>query len=266
MSAELAFLDGPHGRLLAVHHPTAAPRRHLLVLPPFGEELNKCRALIARAAAALAATGVDTLLVDLHGTGDSDGTFCDARWEIWIDELDFALDRLGDDAPVGLFALRSGALFAPALLARRPGRIDYALLWQPVLNGGQFLKQLLRLRVMAAKFAGLEETVAGLEATLARGSAVEIAGYEIAPALAAALAAARLPATALAPLRRLDVVEFMAGTEPGLPVRQLVEAAREAGIAASAELVDCPQFWASQELVQPPAAVACATRLCAAAA
>lgn len=264
MTPELAYLEGPHGALFAVRHSTVVPRRRLLLLPPFGEELNKCRALLTRTAAALVADGVETLLVDLHGTGDSAGEFGAASWTSWLDELEFALDALGNEVPIGLFAVRSGALFVPELLARRPGRVDRALFWQPVSSGNQFLKQLLRLRVMASKFAGVEESVAGLQQELARGAAVEIAGYEIAPALAAAISAVKLAAPALQGLARVDIVEFMSGADPTLPVRQLVAAVGAAGGEAHAEVVDCEQFWASQELAQPAAAIASAVRLCAA--
>lgn len=260
MTPELAFLDGPHGTLFAVRHSVVAPKRRLLVLPPFGEELNKCRALLTRTAAALCGAGVETLLVDLHGTGDSSGEFGAARWAHWLDELAFALDLLGQDAPITLFAVRSGALFVPELLARRPGRVERALLWQPVLNGDQFLKQLLRLRVMASKFAGVEESVAGLQQAFARGEAVEVAGYDIDAALATALSAVKVGAAAVQGLAGLDIVEFMSGTDSTLPVQQLVAASAAAGGTARAEVVDCEQFWASQELAQPAAAIASAVR------
>src|SRR5689334_9630124 len=80
---QLAATDG--ARLFAVHWPAAAPslRQAVLVLPPFAEELNKCRPMLAAQARALAAAGLDVLLVDLFGTGDSDGEFVEARWERW---------------------------------------------------------------------------------------------------------------------------------------------------------------------------------------
>src|SRR5690349_4296190 len=86
----LAAADG--ARLFAVHWPAAAParRQSVLVLPPFAEEMNKCRPMLAAQARAFAAAGLDVLLLDLFGTGDSDGEFAEARWPRWQQDLQLA--------------------------------------------------------------------------------------------------------------------------------------------------------------------------------
>ena len=70
------FLEVSGRRLFAVHHPPVDGRRvlgHVLCVPPFNEEMNRCRSMITLQARALALLGIGTLLLDLHGTGDSAG-------------------------------------------------------------------------------------------------------------------------------------------------------------------------------------------------
>ena len=80
------FLVGGQGTLFAIYYPPAAgvPRRDgVLYVPPFAEEMNKSRRLVALQARRLAAAGFGVLVPDLYGTGDSAGDFAEARWSIW---------------------------------------------------------------------------------------------------------------------------------------------------------------------------------------
>ncbi|HEY9550049.1 MAG TPA: hypothetical protein VIR45_11165, partial [Kiloniellaceae bacterium] len=91
---EALCLDGPAGPLFAVHHAAAPASRQglgLVYLPPFAEEMNRSRRMAALQARRLAALGVDDLLLDPFGTGDSAGDFGDARWEIWREDARTAI-------------------------------------------------------------------------------------------------------------------------------------------------------------------------------
>jgi hypothetical protein len=82
-----------------------------------------------------------------------------------------------------VLAIRGGALVVPQSL---PG-------WRyaPV-NGATILRQMLRMRMLAAREAGREETQASLiEQGLAEG--LELAGYRLSPAMIAALQSATPP-------------------------------------------------------------------------
>jgi hypothetical protein len=71
-----AFIDGSGGRLFTLYFaPDAAvsARGGLLFIPPFAEELNRSRHMVVKTARALAAAGWGVLLLDLFGTGDSEG-------------------------------------------------------------------------------------------------------------------------------------------------------------------------------------------------
>ena len=95
----------------------ARPTTRLLLVPPFAEELNKCRRLMALCAQRLAAAGAEVWWPDLFGTGDSAGAFSDASWSHWVDdlcEIDAALAQSAPDAAPAYLALRSGALLLDA--------------------------------------------------------------------------------------------------------------------------------------------------------
>ena len=80
------FIDGTAGRLFAIYLAPApeAPRRGaVLYLPPFAEEMNRSRRMVLLQARRMVELGYQVLIVDLYGTGDSEGDFADARWAIW---------------------------------------------------------------------------------------------------------------------------------------------------------------------------------------
>ncbi|MDZ7782423.1 MAG: hypothetical protein U5K56_05590 [Halioglobus sp.] len=52
---------------------TGTPKAHIVYLPPFGEEMNRCRAAVAEQARQFAAMGYSCILIDFYGTGDSEG-------------------------------------------------------------------------------------------------------------------------------------------------------------------------------------------------
>lgn len=256
------FLDGPAGPLFAVHH-VACPRRRealgLVYLPPFAEEMNRSRRMAALQARRLAARGIDVLLLDPFGTGDSAGDFEDARWEIWREDVEVAMAWLGQrcGGRVGLWGLRLGGLLAADVAAtatRQPVRL---LLWQPVLSGNRFLTQFLRLRVAAGMGgSGKGEKVKDLRARLQGGEVLEVAGYDLAPALAEAIAGCHL-ADVLGSLAgvRLDLLEIAAKEDPALApaTRQLLETSGGRNLTLEARAVGGDPFWALQEITLAPA-------------
>jgi exosortase A-associated hydrolase 2 len=261
--AEPFFLKTEPGQRFCLFHPPAgACRGAVLYVPPFGEEMNKARRMAALQARALAAEGFGVLLLDLYGCGDSSGDFSEARWDIWKRDLalghQWLRQRLG--CPVSLWGLRLGALLA----------LDYArgaepspaslLLWQPVQNGTTFLTQFLRLRIANDMLGEDKEKGGGTKAlrdTLRGGIALEIAGYELAPALAdaiEALDAAALLATAC-PVHWFEAVP--ADGRPLSPGAAKVVAAWQAGgVDLHTHLVTCPPFWATQEVTECAALLA----------
>lgn len=258
------FFDAPGGRVFAVHHrpsDAARIRGNVLCVPPFNEEMNRCRSMMTLQAQALAALGFGTLVVDLHGTGDSEGEYRDARWEIWLDDIR-AMRRWLVMQPGGLSAIwgiRLGAVLAAQVHAEL-GESGIALvLWQPVLAGNVHLTQFLRVR-MAAQLDRPDlpkETTASLRQQLAMGQAVEVAGYEIHPELAKAIDGARLIANKLANGTHVLWLENASQDQAEiLPIsKNALPAWETAGVAIDAGTYAGPAFWQVHERVTAPAII-----------
>ncbi len=274
-------LDGPSGRLFAIYHAPAGPDRdpdsgaNVIVVPPFAEEMNRSRRMMALQARALAAAGVGCLLLDLYGTGDSGGDFGDARWNAWRDDIHAAarwLAARSRPAP-HLLGIRLGGTLAAACRRDRPEAYGRLVLWQPVANGETFLTQFLRI-VTAATMAGdrgagdggPQTTTKALRQRLRAGGTVEVAGYLLHPELAGAIDALRLA----------DLIE-PAGDPAGDPVawlelageadrplppgsRAVIEALRGRGVAIEEAVIAGEPFWARLETTVAPALIAATAR------
>lgn len=248
------FLVGGQGTLFAIYYPPAAgvPRRDgVLYVPPFAEEMNKSRRMVALQARRLAAAGFGVLVPDLYGTGDSAGDFAEARWSIWREDVIACAQWLGQQhAQLVLWGLRLGGLLAAELAGEvAAGRL---LLWQPVLSGQRLFQQLLRLRLTADRLKGGSETQAHLQEMLAAGQPVEVAGYALHPALAEALGQARLAK----PPSGVPVHWFELSASPNSPLspasQRQVEEWRSAGVTVQAQTVAGDSFWATQEIAEAP--------------
>ena len=182
------FLQGAAGPVFALYLPASGQIRQALVyLPPFAEEMNRCRATAAQQARALSQQGIACLLLDPFGTGDSSGNLDQATWDIWVQDTLTAADWLAQrtQVPVGLWGFRLGALLAADAANRAPGRFNRLLLWQPVQDGKLFFTQYLRLRVAFLMDRNLPpETTDDMRAAMAAGQTLEVAGYPIAGPLA----------------------------------------------------------------------------------
>lgn len=242
-----------------VTRPLAAARGALLFVPPFAEELNKSRRMIALAAREFAENGWTVLQMDLFGCGDSSGDFGDADWRTWVADVErgYALLTEESDVPIVVWALRAGSLLVADWLEGR-GEGAPLLLWQPVTSGKQHLTQFLRLRAANEMLADSDAkiAVADLRTALRQGQAVEIAGYALAPGLAAGLDAAvlRLPVTIAGPVGMIEVCagERMA-VSPAL--ERLAAAWTGDGVAVATDAVAGPAFWQSVEIETAPALV-----------
>lgn len=198
---EAFFLPATQGQRLCIFHappPGVALRGSVIYVPPFAEEMNRCRRMVSLQARALAQAGFATLQVDLMGCGDSSGDFGDATWNIWLDDIALARQWLTRryDAPLWLWGVRAGCLLAAQSAACSIHATAGLLMWMPVVSGRQHLQQFLRLRMMG-------EVVRGNQAKPSAGTAhllqqlenrlsVEVAGYVIGPELAAGLSGADL--------------------------------------------------------------------------
>lgn len=255
------FLAVEPGQRFCLFHPPLGDRCRgaILYVPPFGEEMNKSRRMAALQARALAQAGYGVLQIDLYGSGDSSGEFAQARWDLWKNDLAAAVawlaERLGQ--PATLWGLRLGATLALDFVRDPRPQVDQLILWQPVLNGNVFMTQFLRLltaRAMVAEgAAGSAPSTSSLRKLLSEGSILEVAGYELAPELAAAIDSVDL--AQLAPTRcPVHWFETAAATDRPLApaLERLLAGWRAQGTDVTLHRLACTQFWATQEIEEAP--------------
>lgn len=249
------FIETPHGRiLLTAWLPDSPATRSILIVPPFGEEMNKCRPMMSALARRIATAGDAALLVDLYGTGDSDGDLMDTSVERWRDDLKAARDWAArQGAPVNaLVAIRFGALLAASSAALIED-VRTLMFWQPVVSGELALTQLLRIRVAASALssAGKRETVPELLAELDQGGSIEVAGYRLTGQLAAGvreLALNRQTPGAHTVVRWLEVSP-QPPVQPGRATQQVVDGWVASGLDVQYEALAGESFWTSTEIV-----------------
>ncbi len=250
------FLDAQGGgRFCTLLEPTTAARGNLLLVPPFAEELNKSRRMLALAATVFARSGWRVLHIDLLGTGDSAGEFRDASWIAWLDDLSCGRDFLqhGADLPLVLWSLRAGSLLCAQWQAREGTALPW-LAWQAVAQGRQHVQQFLRLKGVSEMLndADAKAVMSSLRAEIAAGAVVEVAGYELAPQLLGGLECAVLEQPPAATLL-LEVGSGDGGLSPGL--QRLLERWRDGGAAVDAGSVPGSVFWQTQEIETAPALI-----------
>lgn len=243
-----AFIDGGAGRILVVNHrPEAIAEHAVLVIPAFAEEMNKSRRLVWETGVALRERGLWTLVPDLFGTGDSEGDFADARWDIWVDDVCRTVQwaRANGAVKISVLAVRFGMALFAAATERMNETFDRAVAWQPVVSGADVLRPLVRMKVMSQRMAGGPAVSADamLRELLDGDQPLELGGYLLSPALAKSISAVRSVEPAGAPAG--VAFEF----EPATGARQ--EAAT-GGAASGAggwrvERIVAERFWTAVE-------------------
>jgi exosortase A-associated hydrolase 2 len=253
------FLKVGKGERFCLYHAAESgetPRAAFVYIHPFAEEMNKARRMAALQSRAFAKAGIAVLQIDLFGCGDSSGDFSEACWETWKDDVRAAAQWLENRTgkPVGLWGLRLGALLALDAAASADIPFEELILWQPVTNGETFLTQFLRMRLAGEMLASGGEKSGGtqeLRAKMAAGESLEVAGYELAPALAASIDgmnAAKMPITATP----VHWFELVADTDRPMPpaAARVASAWEERGVQLHRHLVTGTPFWASQEITE----------------
>ncbi|WP_088310774.1 hypothetical protein [Novosphingobium sp. B 225] len=154
-----------------------ARERRVLVIPALFDEGHKLRRLCVEVMRRLDASGIDSMLPDLPGTGESEQELSAIALEDWASAMSAAANTFG---ATHVLAVRGGGLLLPEGL---PG-------WHygPVKGASQ-LRTLLRARTLAAREAGREESVDTL-LTEAQERGIELAGYRLSAAMTAGLQAA----------------------------------------------------------------------------
>lgn len=269
--SEPLILNGQAGRLFALYVPPSKSDdtgSDLLYVPPFAEEMNRTRRTAVVQAQKLASRGIGVLLLDLYGTGDSEGEFVDARWPIWQADVGAAASFIEGRGRrvLGLWGMRLGALLAADVVRQEPKRFSRLLLWQPVVEGRTMLTQFLRIRVAASMITpSSKETADGLRAAFAAGHTLEIGGYELAPEMALAIDRIRLVDCSLPASSTVHWLEIGGANEEAcrLPESKetILERWRNLGASVSAETIVAEPFWTIEESMPAPQWIAATSKV-----
>lgn len=150
---EEAFFFGDEGsRLFAVlHRPeNSRGKKGIIFCHPFGEEKQYSYRVFVRFARELCDRDFHVLRFDCQGYGDSQGNFEDATLETHVADTVKAIGLLRGGfgiEKIDLLGLRLGGTVA-AMAAER-SRTERLILWFPVVNGREYLGELVKTRILA---------------------------------------------------------------------------------------------------------------------
>ena len=144
----IEYFGGARQLLGALHVPQRLRRRTTAVLlcNPFGEEASRAHRTFRVLATQLEHAGYASLRFDYSSTGDSQGDGEAASVDAWLEDIATAADRLRDAAGatrVAVVGLRFGATLAALASARGELRPRHLVLWDPVIEGHGYLRELV---------------------------------------------------------------------------------------------------------------------------
>jgi uncharacterized protein len=144
------FFGTGERRLFGIYAPGHAggAARATLLCHPWGQEYLRAHRSMRHLASLLNRAGVHVLRFDYYGTGDSAGDAVEGDLAGWERDIETAIEELKDTAgvtQVGLVGLRLGGTLAAAVAARRPEDVGTLVLWDPVVDGGEYVREMERL-------------------------------------------------------------------------------------------------------------------------
>jgi len=260
IQANSFFLNSSGGAIFIIYHPaqtTQLQKKDVILIPPFADEMNKSRRSVSLLARALSAQGIGTLIIDLFGTGDSQGKFSEARWDIWLADIKNSVDWLKQQGNerLSVLGIRLGAILAMDAVEKQKLPIDELVLWQPCLSGKVFLNEFLRLRTSNGSWnnTGKKETLQDIRNMFLSGQSAEIAGYELPSQLAIAIDSKNLSAPHIDnnyPIHFFELVYD--GTELSPASKQLVENWQKHNLQISTRIINAPPFWTGNKVTVVP--------------
>jgi len=181
------FENGSYRLFGILHEPAAVPSGWGWVFcHPFAEEKLWAQRVYVSFARMLAARGAWVLRFDAMGNGDSEGQFSESSVETMLSDIGCAINMLERSSGkvlqgVGLLGLRFGATLA-ALAAGRYPNVRKLVLWEPIVDGGKYMQELLRvnLTTQTAIYKEIRHKREDLVRMMREGSTVNVDGYEIA--------------------------------------------------------------------------------------
>jgi uncharacterized protein len=168
--------------------PQSSARQHTVLLcNPFGQEAIRVHRLLRVLAERLARAGFHVMRFDYLGTGDSDGADDEGDFRNWTDDVLCAnneAQRLSGNSRCSWFGLRLGASLAMSAWAaceQTSGPPEQLVLWDPVVNGSDYLSELAHAH--AAELKSVHANPHKRYSTDEILGETEVLGFPVKPAL-----------------------------------------------------------------------------------
>ena len=195
--AERIISFDSHGTLLhgILREPVRGVVRGLvLICDPFAEEKKCAHRPLTDLARAMVQTGLAVMRFDYRGTGDSAGEFQHFTPDDWRADIhaaaDFARREVGLSR-LTLAGLRMGANLALSAACDRDD-VNRVILWEPVLDGKQYVSQNMRRSLVKAMLTAGDEFKAATVTEAHAQAVVDFDGYTVTGAARLQLEALRL--------------------------------------------------------------------------
>ncbi len=186
---------------------------------PLGHEYIQFHRAFRQLAVLLSESGFPVLRFDFTGCGDSGGDHNDWGIGQWVADVATAIEELrrrSAAARVCLAGMRLGGTIAMMAAAGRPD-VDPVVLWDPVVEGRQYLEEITALHRAMLRYAHVIEKPA-----TPAGNAAEILGFPLPAEFIAELEHVNLLATDQRPAGRILVIESNPRSSPE-PLRKHLE-------------------------------------------
>jgi pimeloyl-ACP methyl ester carboxylesterase len=142
------FLGTAGRRVFGIYEPAAEKSgrsRSAVLCYPWGVEYVYAHRSMRHLAVRLSLSGCHTLRFDYFGTGDSAGECSETSLAGMESDVETAIESLKDIAgtrSVSLIGLRLGANVASRVALRHPSEVEALVLWDPIISGGQYVRDL----------------------------------------------------------------------------------------------------------------------------
>jgi pimeloyl-ACP methyl ester carboxylesterase len=236
------FFGAPAKPLFGVANDPADAQRArgaVLLCYPFGREYQRSHRAMRELSHHLSQNGHHTLRFDYFGCGDSSGASEDGEAEQWLEDIGHGVEELRESSGfrrVSLVGLRLGATLA-ALAASRDPDIDRLVLWDPVVNGAEYLDELAGSN---QEFMQDRERPRGW---VAADPPDELLGTPVTSAMRASIARADLMTLTRSPARSVRII----ATDPSPALDRLREHIASLGAAADLQHIASSARWLKRD-------------------
>lgn len=168
--------------------------RHILLIPPLFDEMNRMRRALCDVMRLLEEADIGAFMPDLPGTGESLTAPLDNSLSLWTDAIAELLNQYPE--------IRHAASFRGGCLVTS-GAADLSNWQLSPVKGANLLRTMMRTRIASDKEGGVISTLASLSEAV-RLSPLMLAGNEISNEMFAELSQAQPPAPTRLRIARLE--------------------------------------------------------------